>query len=145
MGLSVLSIHSNQDTGGQSWRMTDAFRRLAPDWTFHSIVNPQAFTYIQYPTDLPWSSAREAWEAADVVHLHNDFRVARMLEKVKKPSIIHYHGTLFRTDPLPRLKEQRKRGAIGIVSTLDLHLVAPDDTEWLPAPYNLEWLRSFRG
>lgn len=146
MGLNILSIHGNQDTGGQGWRMTDAFRRLAPSWTFHSIVNPQAFTYIAYPTDLPWKAAKEAWDAADVVHLHNDFRTAKMLERKRgeKPAVVHFHGTLYRTDPYSRLREMRKRGAIGIVSTLDLLLIAPDDTLWLPSPYDLAWLASLR-
>jgi hypothetical protein len=81
-----------------------------------------------------------------VIHARNDFRTVRMLERKQgeKPAVVHYHGTLFRTQPFTRLKEQRRRLAIGMVSTLDLWLIAPDQLEWLPSPYDLDWLASLK-
>lgn len=144
--MKILNIHAGQDTGGQGIRIKYAFDKLAPGWTYHVTVDPKTFEYLGYPIDLPWSAAKDAWADADVVHLRNDFRTAKMFERKRgeKPSVIHYHGTLFRTDPYSRLAEQRKRRSIGLVSTLDLWLIAPDQTEWLPAPYDLEWLASLR-
>jgi len=156
--VNILSIHKGQDTGGQGWRMTDAFRRLAPDWTFHSAYAPNAFFYLAYPQDVKWEGDNVAklWKAADVVHLHNNFRTSDIMERASgvrhysyrrqtgKKAIIHYHGTTFRTNPKAHLQEQRRRRVLGLVSTLDLWLLAPNDTEWLPAPYNLDWLMSLR-
>ena len=142
--MNILSIHNGQDTGGQSIRIKQAFDRLVPAWSFRSIVNPQTFVYLDYPADLPWSAAREAWAAADVVHLHNDFHTLKMLERGRKPAIMHYHGSAFRLDPFSRLREQRKRSIAGVVSTLDLLLISPNELEWLPSPYNLEMLRDLR-
>lgn len=139
--------------------MTDAFRRLAPDWEFRSAYAPNAFFYLDYPKDIdPWDGVLVAklWKEADVVHLHNNFRTAEIIERANgirhhsyakanaKKAVIHYHGTTFRAQPKVHLAKQRQRKAKGLVSTLDLWLLAPHDTEWLPAPYNLDWLQTFR-
>jgi predicted SnoaL-like aldol condensation-catalyzing enzyme len=156
--MKVLSIHKGQDTGGQGWRMTQAFRRYAPDWTFHSAYAPNVFFYIAYPQDVIWEKDNviNLWKEADVVHLHNNFATAQIMERATgirhynyrtqsgKKAVVHYHGTAFRTNPKPFLHEQRKRKVLGLVSTLDLWLMAPHDTEWLPAPYDLDWLASLR-
>jgi hypothetical protein len=156
--MKVLSVHKGQDTGGQGWRMTDAFRRLAPDWSFRSAYAPNAFFYLDYPKDIdPWDGPLVAklWKDADVIHLHNNFRTAEILERANgvrhysyaqpgKKTVIHYHGTTFRAKPEVHIAQQKQRKATGLVSTLDLWLLAPDDTEWLPAPYHLDWLKTFR-
>jgi hypothetical protein len=146
MGLTVLNIHRGQDTGGWGWRMYNAFRQHAPGWTFRSVVRPNAFVYIAYPEDLTWLDAKRWWARADVVHLHNDFSTAKVMEKGRrpKPAVIQYHGSAFRANPSGVLEEQRKRGAIGLVSTLDLYLLSPDDLEWVGSPYDLDWLASLR-
>jgi hypothetical protein len=146
MGLTVLSINRGADTGGWGWRLFNAFRQHAPDWTLRSMVRPNAFMYLEYPQDLTWVDAREWWKNADVVHLHNDYRTAKVFEQrgPAKSAIIQYHGSAFRENPQGVLAEQRRRGAIGIVSTLDLHLIAPDDLEWVGSPYDLDWLASLR-
>lgn len=144
--LSVLSVNAGADTAGQGIRMKQGFNRHAPDWSFHSIARTD--TYIAYPIDLPWSKreVERLWDEADVVHLHNNFRTASILERRRgdKPAVIHHHGTMFRASRNELLKETRSRGAIGIVSTLDLYLMAPDELEWLPAPYDVGWLGTLR-
>lgn len=145
-GLSVLSVNAGADTAGQGIRMKQGFDRYAPDWSFHSAA--RTGTYIAYPTDVDWHPRviAELWSQADVVHLHNNFRTAEMLERRRgdKPTIIHHHGTMFREGRTALLQETRRRGAIGIVSTLDLYLIAPDELEWLPAPYDVDWLATLR-
>jgi hypothetical protein len=146
-GVNVLNISRSFDTGGQGWRIYDAFRRLT-DWNLRSMYRPNAFEYLAYPTDLAWDAdtARRLYDEADVIHLHNGFSTADILERNRKPkpSIVHYHGTAFRQNPNAHLHKQRQRGSIGITSTLDLWLISPGELEWLPSPYNLEWLDGLR-
>lgn len=146
--LNVLSVHAGSDTGGQAIRMTRGFARHAPSWTFRSITRPAAFNYIAYPMDLAWRkrTVAEHWQQADVVHLHNNFNTAAMLERRlgTKPSVVHFHGTHYRADWRNLNRQQRQRRAVGLCSTLDLWLLAPDDTIWLPAPYDINWLQSLR-
>ena len=144
--MSVLSVNAGADTAGQGVRMAQGFARHAPDWSFRSVA--RTGTYIAYPTDLDWDNkvVESLWHEADVVHLHNNFRTAVIFEKRAgdKPAVIHHHGTMFREGRKSLLEETRKRGAIGIVSTLDLYLIAPDELEWLPAPYDVDWLATLR-
>ena len=69
------------------------------------------------------------------------FRAEDLLGK-RKPSIIHHHGTYFRQNRDALLHEQQERGVIGISATIDIELLGGG--EWLPAPYDLEWLAAFR-
>ena len=145
--VNILNISRGFDTGGQGWRIYDAFRRLT-DWNLRSMYRPNAFLYLDYPADLAWDAeiARQLYAEADVVHLHNGFGTAQIIERwgKRKPAVVHYHGTAFRQNPLAHLSQQRQRGALGIVSTLDLLLISPNELEWLPSPYNLEMLRDLR-
>ena len=104
----------------------------------------KARTYLAYPVDLPFrrQSLEKQYQRADVIHVRNDFGYYDQLAAKfgPKPDVIHYHGTAFRSDPSRLIREQRARGAIGLVSTLDLYLLAPDDLEWLAAPYDVDWL-----
>jgi hypothetical protein len=145
--MNVVNIHAGSDTGGQGIRLKWAFDRHAPGWTYHTVRNPQtSFAYIDYPQDRPWSEAKDLWADADVVHVINNFRSAALFERKRgeKPAVVHYQGTSFRTGPWPLLAEQRKRHAIGLVSTLDLFLIEPSRLEWLPSPYDIDWLWSLR-
>jgi glycosyltransferase involved in cell wall biosynthesis len=138
----AFSVVAGADTGGQSIRIHDAFQRHGGEWTVRAATLSN--NYIGYPMDLPYRTkvVEEFWRQADVVHLHNTFRTAAMFDKRlgSRPSVLHHHGTVFRTNPGPLLQESRRRGTVGITSTLDLWLIAPDELEWLPAPYNLDFL-----
>ena len=90
---------------------------------------------------MPWQQAANALGKADVIHTNATFRT---LERYWKPSVVHHHGTGFRQNPEGHLARAREHGAQALVSTLDLWLLAPDETIWLPAPYDLDWLDSFR-
>jgi len=142
--MNVILISSTFDIGGQGHRIVQAFRHLAPDWVVRSLVKVQS--YLGYPIDLPFRRAtlEEQYQAADVIHVRNDFAYYdQMAAKFgPKPCIIHYHGTRFRGAPERHIAEQKARNAIGVVSTLDLWLLAPDDLEWLPAPYDVDWLEA---
>lgn len=149
--MKVLSVQKGADTAGQAIRMKEAFERHAPDWGFRAMTQPGAGDYIAYPHDLKWSNktVKEMWPDIDVLHVHNNFHTLHWMERrwpamARKPTVIHHHGTDFRQNRDTRLDEQRQRRAVGITSTLDLYLLAPDELEWVPAPYDVDWLASLR-
>jgi hypothetical protein len=143
--MKVLSAHRGNDTGGTGWRISQALRG-DPDISFRSACNPATvLPYLAYPEDVPWdwSEVQRLYSEADLFHARNDFSTFTRLGG-KLPAVIHYHGTNFRHLHYQRLKEQEQHQALGLVSTLDLWLIAPDRLEWLPSPYDLEWLRALR-
>lgn len=142
--MNVFNVHRGQDTGGWGHRLGEAFKG-DPDVRFTSMYAPNAFLYIGYPADLEWDrkAGAKIWKQADVVHLHNGFRAAHIFDKAgRKPLLAQYHGTAFRHNPGRMLQDQVRHDAVGIVTTLDLWLIAPEFTEWLPSPYDLDWLAS---
>jgi hypothetical protein len=143
--VNVLVISWAWDTGGQGSRIAEAFVDER-DWNVRSMAHSNA--YMAYPVDLPYRrrSLEEQYQAADVIHVRNHFGDYDRLAKKygAKPVVIHYHGSRFRANPNRHIVEQRKRGAIGVVSTLDLFLLAPDDLQWLPAPYDVDQLQRLR-
>ena len=139
--MKVLIAAGANDTAGQGYRIKQACDRLT-DWTVRSMA--KVGTYMAYPIDLPFrkASLEEQYQACDVIHVRNRFDLYDQLAAKygPRPVVIHYHGTLFRGNPALFLAQQRARNAVGIVSTLDLWLLAPDELEWLPAPYDIDWL-----
>lgn len=141
--MKILIVASANDTAGQGFRIVEGFRRHT-DWEVRSMA--QVASFMAYPTDLPYRKRHleELYQRCDVIHVRNRFDTYDDLAAKygPKPVVIHYHGTLFRGDPNRFLRQQRERKAVGIVSTLDLWLLAPDELEWLPAPYNVDWLET---
>ena len=142
--LKVLLLSSTFDIGGQGWRIHQAFQQREPGWDVRSVAATGG--YLNYPVDVPYrrQAVEELYQAADLIHCRVKFtEYDRLAAKFgPKPVLIHYHGSAFRADPHRYLREQRQRNAIGLVSTLDLWLLAPDELVWLPAPYDVDWLES---
>ncbi|MEO8247205.1 MAG: hypothetical protein ABI622_08835 [Chloroflexota bacterium] len=141
--MNVLGISALYDAAGDAYRTKLAFDRCAPGWTYRATHRRD--THYGFGTDLPWAGAIDAWRAADVIHEALGFMASPLLH-VPPPRkvVVHHHGTIFRRDRDLLLREQRARRARGLVSTLDLYLMAPSDVEWSPSPYNLGWLASLR-
>ena len=149
--MNVLSFTMGSATGGVPVHIAEAFRD-EPGWNVRALVS--MVNYIEYPQDLEWTRENiiRYWEAADVVHLHHGFLSADKLVNGRyagkrlshKPYVVEFHGTGFRESPEGFLNEVRDRGALPVVSTLDLYLLAPDEVEWLPQPMNVEALSSMR-
>lgn len=142
----ILSAHRGNDTGGTGYRIAKAFASGESDWVFRSACNPTAvLTYLDYPEDVPWDRKliAELYAEADVFHARNDFSTYQQLGG-RLPLVIHYHGSNFRTLWGTRLREQAAYKAIGLVSTLDLYLIRPESLEWLPSPYDVDWLQQMR-
>jgi hypothetical protein len=143
--MRVLSAHRGNDTGGTGWRIANAFRN-DPDVTFRSACNSSSILpYLDYPEDVPWDLQRiqELYAEADLFHARNDWSTYSRLGG-RKPAVIHYHGTNFRTLNAQRLREQKEHSAIGLVSTIDLWLIKPEMLEWLPSPFDLEMLSEYQ-
>lgn len=136
--MKVLSINLGQDTGGQSYRIAKAFERLEPEWDVRSLTTGR--NYIDYPTDLPaGTSAQAAYDAADVVHLHNTLLTYQKLDHdQRKPATIHHHGTAYRTRSWYLDAMARGLGIAQMVSTVDLELI--HGHPWLPFPFDVDEL-----
>lgn len=137
--MRVLNV-GNTDLGGDGIRTKWAFDRHAPGWVYVQAVRKT--NYLGYPIDASFGDAC-AFDA-DVVHARNSFRAARMAGCSGKPMVIHHHGTRLRNNPARILAEQQHARAVGLAATLDLWLLARDELEWLPAPYDLAFLASLR-
>ena len=142
--MNVLWLSPNFDTGGQGSRAVEAFRKHGDGWTVRSMVKDR--TYLAYPVDLPFrrNSLEEQYQACDVIHVRNKFDLYDQLAAKygPKPVVIHFHGSTFRGNPDHYLRQMIERQALGVVSTLDLWLLAPDMLEWQPAPYDVDALAS---
>lgn len=145
--MNVLSFNMGSDPAGISSGIARAFRRS--DWSVRSLVSMT--NYITYPPDLTWEREviREAWDVAEVVHLHHGFRSADRMVRGRyagrvehRPYVLTHHGTGFRENVRAHLNELEQRGAIGTVSTLDLHVAS--GLEWLPPPVNVGALRAMK-
>lgn len=136
--MNILNYSAGADTGGQSIRFHQAFTKLT-DHKYRSLVRSR--NYLAYPRDLPWEARGAAINAAELIHANNTLR---SLEHIQKPKILHYHGSAFRNNPLGYMAKAKQYRARQFVSTLDLYLIDPTRLEWLPAPYDLDWLASFR-
>lgn len=139
--MRILNI-GNTDLGGDGIRTKWAFDRHAPGWVYRQTVRKA--NYLGYPTDTPFVEACELAARVDVVHARNSFRAARLAGCMGKPTVVHHHGTRLRNNPARILAEQRASKALGLAATLDLWLLAPEELEWLPAPYDLGFLASLR-
>jgi hypothetical protein len=139
--VRVLNVSHMADTGGNGIRTKWAFDKLT-DWHYRTACTGQ--NYLAYPQDLPWDEALAEWRKADVVHVRDGFHAQARLGAPARPTVIHHHGTQLRKRHRELIPEQRRRGAIGLVATLDLLAYAPDDLTWAPALYDLDWLAGMR-
>lgn len=146
--MRVLNVADGPDTGGWGARLRKAFGRHQPDVHYESYATrPRYFDYDTDIVDLRNPGTRgqliAAWNTADVVHLRNSTDLQDRLRVHKRPTIVQYHGARFRNYHHSLLPQLRQHGATGIVSTLDLWLIAPAELTWVPSPYDLDWLTSF--
>lgn len=104
-------------------------------------------TYMQFPGDIAWSREnepliRQLVDEADVIHLNNSYRPIQRY-RVRKPMLLHHHGSLFRNNPAHMLQVAKGYRMTQAVSTLDLTRFAPDVLNWLPTAYDIDWLQDF--
>jgi hypothetical protein len=148
---SVISalIAGNDDLAGVAGRYAIAADKLEAGLAIRSAHKASA--YFEFVHDIRWHRGNEAEvralaDAADLIHLTNDFKAYFWLRqhKPRKPALIHHHGTLFRNNPERMLSEARRFGMVQAVSTIDLKRPAPDALHWLPTAYDLDELARLR-
>lgn len=146
--INVVLYTSQWDTGGQGWRIKQAFDYHEPDFSVRSIHTQTS--YYHYPADIAYTpeKAYALFDQADVVHMRNGLEgLDRLLGSHQRqhevPVILHHHGTRFRNAHQSLSAEARLTGAKQLASTIDLTLLEPD-VEWLPAPFDLTGLRNYR-
>lgn len=109
----------------------------------------RAEAYFEFPRDILWDRrserlVRQLAHEADVIHLNNSWRPWQRLNlKLRKPLLLHHHGSLFRSDPQGMLNWARQHHAVQAVSTIDLTLAAPHVLHWLPTAYDIDELLEF--
>lgn len=143
MTLRVLSVNAGADTGGLSIGMKRAFDQHSP-LPFRSLIRTS--NYIRYPMDAEWRDLPALVAEADVLHLHNNLRTLPLLPNKGrgKGLVIYHHGSQFRRRPALSLLEANRKGAVQLASCLDIWSMAPDQLEWIPAAYDMDWLRRLR-
>lgn len=138
--FTVLSLPLGADTGGTNHAIGQAFAN-EEGWTWHSIISTR--NSLSYPVDLNWDRniVEYWWRHADVVHLHHNLIAAYKLtvgwkgfRLPRRPYVVHFHGTGYRENWQSHLRDARRYRATALVSTLDLWLLAPTLTTWLPCP-----------
>jgi hypothetical protein len=138
--MMALWLTSGPDIGGQGIRAVEAFHRHGGDWEVRSMA--RQMQYMAYGVDLPFrkSLAAELYQQADLIHCRLRFDIYDQLAAKygPKPVVMHQHGSLYRANPAHHIREAKKRGALVLVSTLELWLLYPDDSVWLPSPYDVE-------
>jgi hypothetical protein len=101
--------------------------------------------YFEFPNDIVWTPTnepmiKELMRKADVVHLNNSFRaVARF--GLRKPMLLHHHGSMFRGSPESMMALAKAHRMAQAVSTVDLLKPAPDVLRWLPSAYDIDELQ----
>lgn len=146
--MNVLILATGVDTGGQGYRIREAFARNRPDWTVNSVAHHgHQFGYpehLRFSVRVQEASIRPLYDAADVFHARRDLVGWNRLDRRQgKPTVLHHHGTKFRLEHGRLTREAQAIGAQQIASTLDLTLLAPDVT-WVPSPYDLRELEALR-
>lgn len=141
--LSALAI-GNDDPAGVVGRYRLAAERLG-------IVKIRSVArtvhYFDWPTDIEWTHANESlirklMEDADVIHLNNSYRAVQRYH-LRKPMLLHHHGSMFRNNTGHMMEMARRSRWVQAVSTIDLTRPDPDVLHWLPTAYDIDGLRAF--
>lgn len=145
--MEALIYSAGQDMAGIAARYKQAAERLGGGLTIRAVHATD--TYIRYPHDIRWQGNEGAVERlyrdADVVHLNNYiYGYLRFDKGQRKPTLLHHHGSVFRSEPRRHLSLAKRHNMESAVSTIDLMRPAPDVLHWLPTAYNLDELRAIR-
>ena len=114
-------------------------------------VSAAKYEYLQFPMDIFWDKQRrgsneqmikELIMAADVIHLNNS-EMAYKHFRIRKPALLHHHGSLFRDGPERMLEKAKYYRMEQAVSTIDLLRFAPDLLTWLPSAYDVDYFQAY--
>lgn len=142
--IRALAI-GNDDPGGVVGRFAIAAEKLG-GLSIRSAA--RVSHYFDWPPDIVWDRSteplvRELIQRADVIHLNNSYRPVQRYH-VRKPMLLHHHGSMFRRDPQHMLSVARARRWVQAVSTIDLTRPDPEVLHWLPTAYDIDGLAAIR-
>lgn len=135
------------DPGGVVARLQEASTKYAVGLHIRSAHKHEQ--YFAFANDLRWghdAPSRDNHEVrllakhADVIHLNNSEVGAVQLGLMRKPMLLHHHGSLFRSNPQRMLDMARMRKMVQAVSTVDLQKPDPAKLHWLPTAYDIDGL-----
>jgi len=128
--VNILQISVN-DFGGCAYYLAEAIKATFPDEHDSISVRGAQPSYIKYkvhsmapqPDDLAG-----LWNWADVVHVH-DVMPPLPARLPTKPTVITYHGSMYRRNPSVYNGLVQRFGWVGTVATIDL---LAHGLEWMP-------------
>jgi len=143
--LNVVIFSAWYDTGGQGYRIKQAFDRYQQAYSVRAIHTMESF--FAYPRDLRKGGTEvpQLFANADIIHARNGLEdVSRFRTDLTGVGlVVQHHGTRFREEHARLYPEIREAGAIQVASTIDLTLLEPE-VEWLPSPYEPHELMALR-
>lgn len=149
MPRQVLLLSGGQDLAGVNYRIKVAFDKFSKKYSCRQAVSSE--TYIEYPKDILWmgrnSEVNAIYDKADLVHItENPNTLTQSTPKiwspVPKPTVLHQHGTTFRSNPATYLAIAKANRWTQIVSTIDLTI--NDEVEWVPNPVDIPMMAKIR-
>lgn len=146
--MRILIVSSGEDSGGVGNALKRAFDKHT-DWNVRQVRFND--NYLRYPSDITLDADNLSlvdvlFEQADVIHfMERWFGERRYAKWDDKAKIMHHHGTIFRSDPNPLMRQAEAYGAMSVVATLDLMTVAPPgELRWMPNPIDIEYMANIR-
>ena len=134
---------------GVGYRLKAAFDKFSTRYKVRAVRGTN--NYIDYPGDLTWMGNNELvnhlYDRADIIHIAEypwiiQNSTPKIWRPVRKPTVIHQHGTPFRNNPKMFLDIARREGYQQIVSTVDL--LVDDSLVWIPNPVDVDDMRDIR-
>lgn len=132
------------DAGLASSRLHTAINRTTPHaslW-FKEQAGPFGVAG-QYSATADGHILRRAAVEADVVHFHLSPMKLAAKTTANQKVVIHHHGSMLRHDPAKLAKEAKARGALVLLSNLELLTYQPDG-RYLPNPVPVNRYRRLR-
>ena len=145
----VLIISHDIDLAGVNYRIKAAFDKFSDKYEVRQVVGEES--YIKYPYDIKWmgnnTEVNDLYQKADLVHMTEHPRTLfdfspKIWNPRKMPTVLHQHGTTFRTNMQYYLRLCEAEGWTQIVSTIDL--AVSNKVEWVPNPADIDYLRGLR-
>jgi hypothetical protein len=134
---------------GVGYRLKVAFDKYSDRYRIRQARGEDS--YIKYPYDIAWMGnntlVNQLYDEADIIHISEypwiiNNSMPKIWNPAKKPTVIHQHGTPFRSDPKKFLKIAKDNGYEQIVSTVDL--LYDDSLTWIPNPVDIDMMLSIR-
>lgn len=145
---NVLIISHDIDLAGVNYRLKAAFDKFSTKYKLRQVVGAES--YIKYPYDILWMGNNEfvnkLYDDADLVHMAEHPRTLfdfapKIWNPRRTPTVLHQHGTTFRTNMQYYTRLCEAEGWTQIASTIDL---AVPSVEWVPNPVDIGMMTKIR-